>query len=131
MSSELAGVVANGLPKGLPEDAVPFSAVNAVDITTTTKQTIKAAVAGKRMFLTQANCYNKTTTEDQILMLRHGTTDIAILHPVDVAEGSASRGDKQTFDPPLVIPTSTDLDGIGVIAAVGDCVIAVNGYYGT
>ena len=131
MSSVMKGIADTGLPKGLPDDAVPFSAVNVVDIDDAVKQTIYAGVPGKRMFITQASCYNKTTTEDQILMLRHGTTDIAILHPTDIADSHGRGGDHQTFDPPLVTPAGVDLDGIGVIATSGDCVIAVNGYYGT
>jgi hypothetical protein len=131
MSSPYTSIAGALLPKGLPDDAVPFAAVNATDITTTTKQTIKTATAGKRMFITQASCYNKTTIEDQILMLRHGTTDIAILHPVDIADSHGRAPLVRTFDPPLVIPTGVDLDGIGVIALVGDCVIDVNGYIGT
>jgi hypothetical protein len=127
----MKGIADTGLPKGLPNDAEPFSASNATEITTTTKQTIKTAVAGKRLFITQASCFNKTTTEDQILRLRHGTTDLAILHPTDIADSHGGGGDHQTFDPPLVIPADTDLDGIGVIALVGDCVIFVNGYVGT
>ena len=130
MSTPLAGLIANGLPKGLPENAVPFSAVNAADITDTVKQTIKTAVAGKRMFITQADAYNMTTGEDQILMIRHGTTDIAMLFPTDIADSHGQGSCKQTFDPPLVIPVSTDLDGIGVIGTAGDCVIAVVGYVG-
>ena len=131
MSSEFKGIAAAGLPKGLPDNAVPFAAVNATDIETTTKQTIRAGVTGERMFITQASCYNMTTTEDQILMLRHGTTDVAILHPADIADGYEKNGGGVTCDPPLVIPVGVDLDGIGVIAAVGDCVIGVNGYVGT
>jgi hypothetical protein len=119
------------LPKGLPDDAVPFAAVNATDITTTTKQTIKAATAGKRLFVTQAHAYNKTTTEDTILALRHGTTDVAILHPTDIALNIQISDAPVVFDPPIVIPANTDLDGISVIANKGDCVIFVNGYIGT
>lgn len=131
MSSELSGLTATGLPKGLPEDATPFSAANATDITTTTKQTIRAGVGGKRKFITQAQAYNKTTTENQILRLRHGSTDLAILHPADIADAHGDHGRILNFDPPLVIPAGVDLDGIGVIADVGDCVIFVNGYEGT
>ncbi len=132
MSDPIQGLYAQGLPKGLPEDAVPFSAMNATKIETTTKQTIKAATAGKRMFVTQAVAANETTTEDQILKLRHGTTDIAILHPADIADApTAGHGQMYTYDPPLVIPAGVDLDGIGLIAGVGDCYIAVNGYIGT
>jgi hypothetical protein len=119
------------LPKGLPDDAVPFAAVNATDITTTTKQTIKTATAGKRLFVTQAHAYNKTTTEDTILALRHGTTDVAILHPTDIALNIQISDAPVVFDPPIVIPANTDLDGISVIANKGDCVIFVNGYIGT
>ena len=131
MSSELEGIVAAMLPQGLPDDAVPFAAVNATDIETTTKQTIKAATAGKRMFVVQANSYNKTTTENQILMLRHGTTDVAILHPADIVDSHGDHGRIDRYSPPIVIPVGVDLDGIGVIANVGDCVIAVSGYIGT
>jgi hypothetical protein len=132
MSSPYTSIAASLLPKGLPDDATPLGgAVNATDITTTTKQTIVTATAGKRMFITQASCYNKTTTEDQIIMLRHGTTDIAILHPADIADAYEKKGGMVTFDPPLIVPAGVDLDGIGVIALVGDCVVFVNGYSGT
>jgi hypothetical protein len=131
MSSPYTGIADTGLPKKLPDDAVPFSAANATEITTTTKQTIKTGTAGKRLFITQAQAFNKTTTEDQILRLRHGTTDLAILHPADVADSYEKKGGMLEFDPPLVIPAGTDLDGIGVIANVGDCVVFVNGYIGT
>lgn len=130
MSSPYTSIAGSMLPKGLPDDAVPFAAVNATDITTTTAQEIKAAVASKRHFITEATAYNMTTAEDQILMIRHGTTDIAMLFPLDVADNVG--GDRSVkFDPPLVIPTGVAISGIGVIAAVGDCVIAVNGYVGT
>jgi hypothetical protein len=129
MSDPIQGLIANGLPKGLPEDAVPFAAVNATDITTTTKQTIKAAVGGKRMFITQANATNITAAEVQILALRHGTTDVALLIPSDGSDANPSQVIR--FDPPIVIPKGVDLDGIGLIAAVGDCRIAVCGYTGT
>lgn len=129
MSDPIQGLIANGLPKGLPEDAVPFAAVNATDITTTTKQTIKAGVGGKRMFVTQANATNITAAEVQLLALRHGTTDVALVVPSD--GGDANPSQAYTFDPPIVIPAGVDLDGIGLIADVGDCRIAVRGYVGT
>jgi len=119
------------LPKGLPNDAEAFWAANPTEITTTTKQTIKAGTTGKRLFITQAQAFNKTTTEDQILRLRHGTTDGPILHPADIADAHGDHGKMYNFDPPLVIPAGVDLDGIGVIANVGDCVVFVNGYIGT
>ena len=131
MSDPIQGLTQGVRPSGLPDDAEPFSAVNATDITTTTKQTIKAGVVGKKHYITQAVAYNKTTTEDQILMIRHGTTDIAILHPADVADAHGDHGKQYNFDPPLQVPAGVDVDGIGVIAAVGDCVIALNGYVGS
>ncbi len=131
MSSPYKGIADTGLPKGLPDDAEPFCAVNATDVTTTTKQTIKAGTAGKRLFVTEIDAYNKTTTEDQILMLRHGTTDVAMFHPLDIALDVAHPNQPKRFDPPIVIPAGVDLDVIGVIAAKGDCVMMANGYIGT
>ena len=43
MSSPYTSIAGSMLPKGLPDDAVPFAAVNATDITTTTAQEIKEA----------------------------------------------------------------------------------------
>lgn len=140
MSSEFKAVAANGLPKGLPEDAVQFSAMNGTLITTTTKQTIKAGTAGKRLFITQANAVNNTTGEDAVSALRHGSTDVALLLPVDAgaqinAAAAASvpgqNAGQYTYDPPIIIPAGVDLDGIGVVAALGDVTISVNGYIGT
>lgn len=129
MSSEMKGIAAGGLPKGLPEDAVPFSAMNSTAITTTTKQTIKAGTAGKRMFITQAHAVNLTAGEVTVLALRQGTTDFATLIPDDGSDANPSK--ERKFDPPLVVPIGVDLDGISQIAAVGDCHISVNGYIGT
>lgn len=131
MSDPIQGLVAGVLPKYLPDDAAPFTEVNTSDITTTTKQTIKSGVSGKCIYVTEAACYNKTTGENQILMLRHGSTDVAILHPEDIADPHGVKGGRRVFTPPIKIPVGVDLDGIGVIATVGDCVIECRGYVGT
>jgi hypothetical protein len=129
MSSPFKGIAETGLPKGLPDDAEPFSAVNATAITTTTKQTIKSGTTGKRLFITQAHAVNLTAGEVTVLALRQSTTDFAVLVPDDGADANPSK--MVTFDPPLVVPAGVDLDGISWIATVGDCHIHVNGYIGT
>lgn len=130
MSDPIQGLVAGVLPKFLPDDAAPFRAVNSTDITVATKQTIKSGVSGKCIYVTEAACYNKTTTQNQILMLRHGTTDVAILHPEDIADAHGDKGGLRFFDPPIKIPVGLDLDGIGILS-VGDCVIECGGYVGS
>jgi hypothetical protein len=130
MSSENKGIAGAMLPKCLPDDAVPFSAMNAAAITTTTKQTIKAGVTGKRMFICQASAVNLTAAEVTLLALRQGTTDFAVLVPDDGSDANPAKGPVR-FDPPLVVPAGVDLDGISMIAAVGDCHISVSGYVGT
>jgi hypothetical protein len=129
MSSELKGIAASVLPQGLPDDAVPFAAVNATVIETTTAQEIAAAVAGKCYYVTEAEAINFTAAEVQLLALQHGTTNVAVISPVD--GGDAGGTNRYTFSPPIKIPVGLALNAIGFIANVGDCHVAVRGYLGS
>jgi hypothetical protein len=132
MSDPLEGLIAQGLPKGLPENAEPFSAVNGTDLTVAaTPQVIKAAVAGSRMFITQATAINKTTTEDAVTLLNDEDDVLhAVMLPADADGVGASRDGVYTFDPPLVIAKGKALE-CTAIGDLGDVRVAVNGYTGT
>ncbi len=105
----------------------PFSATNTADITTTTAVEIKAAVAGKRHWITGATCINKTDVETPFIGLQgDGDVLVDVFAPGDPA--IVAGGDTHYYNPPLVIPSGEAIEGIALLAALGDCIIAVHGY---
>jgi hypothetical protein len=104
----------------------PFSAINGTLIDDTTKRAIKAAVAGKRHWITAAKAVNKTSAETPTVQLYDGTpTLLAALCPgdPDVSPG----GDFVEFNPPIEVAAGLKIDGAAV-AAVGDCYVTIVGY---
>jgi len=127
----LGDMAAAAMPHGLPDDAVPFSAVNATKLETTTLQVIKAGAANVRMFITQIEVVNFTTTEDQVVMI--GDEDdvfIACIVAQD-ADALTSNPMVHNYFPPLIVAANKDLECIGLLAGVGDVHVSVNGYLGT
>jgi len=111
---------------GIPATATPFSAVNAAAITTTTHIAIKAAVPAKRHWITQAFAVNITAAELQLLAIEVGGVNVALLSPDDGAD--ANPGKVQRYMPPIECAAGEAIYGIGLIAVVGDCFIAVQGF---
>lgn len=111
----------------VPSDAATFTAVNATDITTTTKQLIKAAPgAGKAIYITQAIFNNKTVAEHASLILQD-EDDVEIVHvniPVTVANIVIN------FRPPVEVAANKEVEGIAV-TTLGDSTITINGFVGT
>ena len=120
-------VVLDGARNTVPDDAVPFHAMAAADVTTTTAVPVKAAVAGKKLWITQAILTNIHATENQRIRLQDDAGT-----PVQFGDLSAPAAKTKVYDfnPPLETTAGTDLDAIGIIATVGDVRVTVNGYIG-
>ena len=129
MTRKMSSAEALGFLKAgsIPSDAVPFYAVNASDITTTTKQLIKAGPgAGKSIYITQAIFNNKTVAEHASLILQD-EDDVEIVH-VDLPVTGTNK--VINFNPPIMVAEDKDLEGIAV-TTLGDSTIAINGFIGT
>jgi len=135
MSDPIQGLAANGLPKALPADAVPFSSANATALAATaTPKEVKAAVSGKRHFITEAIAVNITTGEDAVTLLQDEDDTVhAVLLPADAGTvGREGQAGKYTFDPPLVIASGKAIEiHNGAASDIGDVFCSVNGYVGT
>ncbi|MBW7990029.1 MAG: hypothetical protein FVQ84_08450 [Planctomycetes bacterium] len=122
--------IPHGLPDGVPIS--PMSAVNSSAITTTTGVAIKAAVAGKRHWITEAVAINEATTEDAVFAISdEDDNEYAIMAPVDadgVNNGGGAAMGKYVFNPPLVIPAGKAIEGIGKVAVLGDVWCSINGF---
>lgn len=127
--------IADGIvPNGLPDVAMtPFSAVNATALeVAATPQTVKAAVTGKRHFITELIGVNKTTAEKAMTFLQDEDDAIsAVFFPASidgaVLAGSENQG-KVIFRPALTIAAGKAIEIHVAGADVGDVFTMVNGF---
>jgi len=114
---------------GVSEDSTPFSAVNATAVAAgATAQSIKAAVAGKRYWITSCFGVNTTTGEDAILQLEDSDDTIyAVIAPADVDQVTAGGAVQYVFNPPIPIPVGVGIQ-VACIGDVGDSYMTVTGY---
>jgi len=117
---------------GVPSTATPFTAMSAV-ITGVTAVAVKTGTAGKIMYITQVYAVNKTTGEDQAIILGEATTaatvtdNLAIVAASDI-DGLTAIDRGQTFVPALRTTAAKSIAAKGVISGIGDCYVVVNGY---
>lgn len=110
---------------GVPDDAKPFVAVNATAITSTTPVAIKAAVTGKRHWITGAFFSQPTAAEAGVLTLEDDSgTPIVI---AKVGFSGALQGPTMFFEPPAEVAAGKAINGVGS-AATGDAFITVMGF---
>ena len=130
LSSMLTLLQAASRHETIPSDAIPFSAMNATAVALiATPQTIKAAVANKRHWITQSFGINLTSGDDAANVIQDEDDVVAIpLIPADA--GSVSKeanAGKNTYDPPLVIASGKAIEA-GALKDLGDVHIGVIGY---
>lgn len=131
LQRSVGGVVPTGLPA---EDLItPFSSTNATALAVAaTPQTVKAAVAGKRHWITELFAVNITTAEKAAVFLQDEDDVIActfIPLSIDAAVLSTEQNaGKMTFNPPLVIASGKAIEIHAAAADVGDCFTTVNGF---
>jgi hypothetical protein len=113
---------------GVPADATPFNAANGTDISDTTAQAIKAAVTGKRHWITRITLTNKTASETPIVVIQDDTgTPVVIL---TARLGGLAAADSQrdfVFDPPIEVASGKAINGKAT-TATGDVVATVGGF---
>ena len=123
-------VIPNGLPDGVAVS--PFSAVNATALATTAApQAVKAAVSGKRHFITELVGVNITTGEDAVTLLQDEDDVVAwVFVPADAGSVSKESGaGKVIFRPALTIAAGKAIEiHNGAASDVGDVFCAVNGF---
>lgn len=114
--------------EGRPVRVKPFSAINSTDVDGTTARTVKAAVTGKRLWISGIRATNKTAGENPVVLIKDtdGTPKLlAVLQPGALADVGA--GDHQDYDPPLEVGS-----GLGITAeatsAVGDTLVHITGW---
>lgn len=119
----------DGTRKGVPDDAVPFTAFNATDVTSSTAVAIKAAVSGKAIYVSQIRAVNLHATEVQDTIIEDTAgTPVESMH-IHVPAAGAGEVDLE-FDPPIKIATGLGLSA-SARAATGDVRVTVSGYVGT
>ena len=115
----------DGTRNALPANATPFWAMAATDVTTTTEIVVKAAVTGKKVYVTQAILTNIHATEHQAIILQDDDTPNEFAY----LSAPAAKTKAYTFDPPLEFTESgTSTDAVGAIAVKGDVKVTLNGY---
>jgi len=133
VTTALNGITARALPNKVPSATTAFTAVNALPITTTTGVTVKTGTAAKRMYITQALAFNKTTTEDNGYLLYEATTASKVLAVLPGQDADALTAPAQmiTFCPPIKTNAGKDIKCKGIIATQGDTYCFINGYIET
>jgi hypothetical protein len=105
---------------GVPQDAIPFLATNTTSCAAAaTAQTIRAAVAGKRKWITRAY-FTNTEASVGLINLTDGTT-----HKAKCVVNASTV--EQVYDPPLAI-TAGALVAVDMDSDVGECWITIVGY---
>jgi len=119
----------DGTRRGVPADAVPFTDHNATDVSSATAQVIRAATAGKAIYIAQLRAVNLHATEVQDTIIEDTAgTPVESLH-VHVPAAGAGEVDLH-FDPPIKIATGLGLNA-SARATTGDVRVTVSGYVGT
>ena len=124
-------VIPNGLPDGVAVS--PFSATNATALAVAaTPQTVKAAVTGKRHFITELVGVNITTAEKASTFLQDEDDVIAwtfIPTNIDAALlAGAENAGKMVLRPALTIASGKAIEIHVAAADVGDVFCTVNGF---
>ena len=131
LDANTTAIEAGNYATGVPSTATPFTAMSAV-VTGVTAVALKTGTSAKIMYITQLYAVNKTTTEDQAIVLGEATTaailtdSLAIIAASDVGGTEVDRG--MTFVPALRTTASKSLAVAGAISGIGDCYVVVNGY---
>lgn len=122
------GLVGAGV---VPGDATPFHSKNATLITSTTAQEIKAAVAGKAIYVTQLIIQNRTVAEAAIITIQDDSGTPVEYAEVAVSTAAGNAGYvAMKFEPPIQVTTGQALDGVSS-GSLGDTVVHATGYVGT
>jgi hypothetical protein len=109
-----------------PPGSTPFTAVTTV-ITTTTAVEAKAAVTGKKHWITWAIVVNYHATEDTYINIQ-GSGDVVLASLAAPALDLGAGHGLHVFNPPLEVPAGEAVEGIGGLVATGDCFLTVGGY---
>lgn len=119
--------VRDGTRNTVPDDAVPFHAMAAADVTTTTAVPVYVKVAATKLWITQVLLTNIHATEHQRIRLQD---DAGTPIQYGDLQAPAATSKVYDFDPPLETTVNTDVDAIGMIATKGDVRVTLNGYSG-
>ena len=107
---------------GVPESATAFAAVNGTKVSAAASpQAIKAAVTGKRHWITRAIFTNITTGEEANLSIADGSTKKCTY----TLNGELSAA--VTFDPPIEISSGAAINAYCEVDS-GDSYISIQGY---
>lgn len=121
----------NAIHPSIPDASTSFSAVGATQVAGVTPVVIKAAVATKRHWITEAIIQNTTTAEDQIVEIQDEDDVIAArVYAPNVADAGATLAAKEQtikFDPPLPIAAGKALEAKAT-TATGDSWVTLIGY---
>jgi hypothetical protein len=125
-------VLARAALPGVPMDATPFHGGGAAAVNTGAAAiALKAAVTGKRHWITEWEVTNKTAGEYPICELTEdpaGTPVIlAWLAPGAELAATAGTTRKLVFNPPIVVTASKAI-GYQLQSATGDCYSVVRGF---
>lgn len=117
---------------GVPADATPFSSGGAAAVNTGAAAiSLKAAVTGKRHWITQWTVVNKTAGEYPVAELTEdpaGTPVIKAWAAPFAPGGAAGMGNiTLNFDPPIEI-TAGKAIGYQLQSATGDCYSTIQGF---
>lgn len=127
--AQVTALKERALPHGVPATATPFTAQSAVN-TGAAAVALKAAVSGKRHWITEIEIVNKTAGEYPVAELTEdyaGTPAIlATLVPMPVSATSMGQI-VQKFSPPLVVTAGKSI-GFQLQSTTGDCYARIGGY---
>lgn len=113
---------------GVPADAAPFNASVAADVTDTTPVAVKAAVTGKRHWVTRASYTNKTASETPIVKLQDDTGTPVVLDTVRLGGLAAADSQREkTFDPPIEVAAGKAINAVAT-TATGDTIVSIGGF---
>ena len=102
-------------------------------VTGTTAVALKTGTASKIMYITQIYAVNKSTGQDQAIILGEATTaatvtdNLAIIQASDI-DGLTANDLGRTFVPALRTTASKSIAVKGAISGIGDCYVVANGY---
>lgn len=120
MADQLSTSLVRGA--GVSQDSTPFTAVNATAVSlTATPQAIKAAVTGKKHWVTSAIFENITAGEVANLAIQDGSTIKARYCLTGVQSAQV------IFDPPIAITSGAAINAY-TAANTGDGFITICGY---
>lgn len=116
----------------VPTDATTFVSANTTDITSTTAQTIKAAVASKAIYVTKLLLMNKTPAEAPVITIEDNTgTPVVHLGQLELSTAAGNEGFLELdFNPPIVLATGKALMGTSD-GSTGDTIVCAYGFVGT